>query len=67
MLFVLLVLALLGAGTALAAVGITRRRAALRAWDAELAVALARDEPRAPLLAPHLGRPQGSQVTAADA
>jgi hypothetical protein len=64
MLFVLLVLALLGAGGGLAVVAITRRRAALRAWDAELAVALARDEPRAPLLAPHLGRHRGTTADA---
>lgn len=64
MLFVLLVLALLGAGAALAATAITRRRAELRAWDAELAVALARDEPRATLLAPRLGRHRGQAADA---
>lgn len=64
MLFVLLVLALLGAGGTLATVAITRRRAALRAWDEELAVALARDEPRAPLLAPNLGRHRGPAADA---
>ncbi len=64
MLFVFLVLALLGAGGALSAVVITRHRAALRAWDAELAVALARDEPRAPLLAPHRGLHRGPATDA---
>lgn len=50
------VVMLVGVG---AAVAIVRRRAALRVWDAELAVALARDEPRAPLLAHRLGRHRG--------